>query len=154
FAPAGCGSHSPAGPSAPPTPLGTSVTFIVFYDENASSVADPGEVVRVPGVEVALGGRTARSETLSGRAVVTGVQAGSYTAVIRSDTLPPFYQPGAAVSVQVPVSEGSQVFVPLVLPIGNNNPNQYMAFGESITRGDGTSCGQGYNQILLSWQTA
>ena len=67
----GCGSHSPAGPSAPPTPLGTSVTFIVFYDENANSVADPGEVVRVPGVEVALGGRTARSETLSGRAVVT-----------------------------------------------------------------------------------
>src|SRR5438132_6589711 len=150
----GCGSHSPAGPSAPPTPLGTSVTFIVFYDENANSVADSGEVVRVPGVEVALGGRTARSETLSGRAVVTGVQAGSYTAVIRSDTLPPFYQPGAPVSVQVPVSEGSQVFVPLVVHIGNNNPNQYMAFGDSITRGDGSTSGQGYPPLLQGRLTA
>jgi lysophospholipase L1-like esterase len=86
--------------------------------------------------------------------VVTGVQAGSYTAAIRTDTLPPFYQPGAPVTVQVPISEGSQVFVPLVLPIGNNTPNQYLAFGDSITRGDGSTSGQGYPPILQGKLTA
>jgi len=155
IASAGCGgSHSPSGPAAPPTPPGTSVTFILFYDENANTVADAGEVVRVPDVTVSLGSRTARSEEPTGRAVVTGVQAGTYTAAIRTDTLPPFYQPGAPVNVQVPVAEGSQVFVPLVVPIGANNPNQYMAFGDSITRGDGSTTGQGYPPRLQARLTA
>lgn len=127
-----------------PTPPGTSVTFVVFYDENANGVADGGEVVRVPDVELSVGGRTAKSDKLTGRAVVTGVQAGSYQVGLRSDTLPPFYQPGAPVSVQVPVGDGSQFFVPLLLPIGRNNPNQYLAFGDSITRGDGSTDGHGY----------
>ena len=34
-------------------------------------------------------------------------------------------------------------FVPLLLPIGSNNPNQYLAFGDSITRGEGDP-GGGY----------
>jgi lysophospholipase L1-like esterase len=117
------------------------VTFILFYDENANTVADPAEVVRVPDVEVSVGGRSARSETLSGRAVVTNVQNGNYDAALRADTLPPFYRAGAPVTVQVPVADGSQTFVPIVLPIGDNNPNQYLAFGDSITRGDGDASG-------------
>jgi lysophospholipase L1-like esterase len=73
--------------------------------------------------------------------VVTGVQNGSYTAAIRNDTLPPFYRPGAPLNVQVPVADGVQLFVPIVLPIGQNTPNQYLAFGDSITRGDGDTAG-------------
>ena len=143
--PVACGgSHSPSTPTTTPTPPGTSVTLVLFYDENANGVADRTEVVRVPDVEVSLGGRTARSEKLTGQAVVTGVQNGSYTVSIRNDTLPPFFQPGAPVSVTVPLGQGSQTFVPLVLPIGHNNPNQYLAFGDSITSGDGSTDGQGY----------
>jgi lysophospholipase L1-like esterase len=141
---AGCGGSSPpSAPTPPPTPPGTSVTLVLFYDENADAAAAPAEAMRVPDVVVGVGGRTARSETPTGRAVVTGVQNGSYTAAVQNDTLPPFYRPGAPVSVQVPVADGSQVFVPIVLPIGQNTPNQYMAFGDSITRGEGDA-GGGY----------
>jgi lysophospholipase L1-like esterase len=141
---AGCGgSGSPSAPTPPSTPPGTSVTLVLFYDENGDAASEPGEAMRVPDVEVGVGGRTARSEKLSGRAVVTGVQNGSYTAAIRNDTLPPFYRPGSPVNVQVPVADGAQLFVPVVLPIGQNTPNQYMAFGDSITRGEGDA-GGGY----------
>jgi lysophospholipase L1-like esterase len=141
--PAACGggSHSPSGPTTMPTPPGTSVTLVVFYDENANGVADGTEVVRVPDVEVSIGGRSAKSEKLTGQAVVTGVQNGNYTVAVRNDTLPPFYQPGAPVSLTVPLGQGSLTFVPLLLPIGHNNPNQYLAFGDSITRGDGSDTG-------------
>jgi lysophospholipase L1-like esterase len=140
--PAGCGgSGSPSAPTTPPPPAGSSVTLVVFYDENANGTADAGEVMRVPDVEVSVGGRTARSETLTGRAVVTGVQDGTHKATIRTETLPPFYRPGAPVNVQVPAGEGSQAFVPLVVDIGDNNAGQYLAFGDSITRGDGDMSG-------------
>jgi lysophospholipase L1-like esterase len=138
---AGCGGSSPTAPTPSPTPPGTSVTLVLFYDENGDTAPESSEAVRVPDVEVGLGGRTARSETLSGRAVVTGVQNGSYTAAIHDDTLPPFYRPGAPLNVQVPVADGVQLFVPIVLPIGQNTPNQYLAFGDSITRGDGDTAG-------------
>jgi lysophospholipase L1-like esterase len=137
-----------------PTPPGTSVTLVVFYDENADGVAAGREVVRVPDVELSVGGRTAKSDKLTGRAVVSGVQAGSYQVNIRNDTLPPFYAPGAPISVTMPVGDGSQFFVPLLLPIGRNNPNQYLAFGDSITRGDGSTDGHGYPPRLQARLTA
>jgi lysophospholipase L1-like esterase len=140
---AGCGGSSPSAPTPSPTPTGTSVTLVLFYDENADAALETQEAARVPDVEVGVGGRTARSETLSGRAVVSGVQNGAYTAAIRNDTLPPFYRPGAPVPVNVPVADGAQIFVPIVLPIGSNTPNQYLAFGDSITRGEGDP-GGGY----------
>jgi lysophospholipase L1-like esterase len=130
------------------------VTLVVFYDENANGVADAGEVMRVPDVTVALGARTARSETLTGRAVVTGVPDGTYTASLRADTLPPYFQPGAPVNVQVPASASSQFFVPLVVNIGNNNAGQYLAFGDSITRGDGAGVSQPYPARLQGKLTA
>jgi len=129
------------------------VTLVLFYDENANGAAEPVEIMRVPDVTVGLGSRTARSETLTGRALVTGVQDGSYTASVSANTLPPFYQPGAPATVQVPASQGSQFFVPIVLPIGNNNPGQYLAFGDSITRGDGSLTG-GYPPRLQALLTA
>jgi lysophospholipase L1-like esterase len=142
--PAGCGGSHPGVPTTLPTPPGTSVTLVLFYDENANGLPDAGEAMRVPDVEVSVGGRTARSDKLTGRAVVTGVQNGSYTVSIRNETLPPFWVPGAPVTVQVPVAEGSQVFVPLLLPIASNHVDVYVAFGDSITRGDGSSTGRGY----------
>jgi lysophospholipase L1-like esterase len=142
----GCGgsSGSPTTPVTTPTPPGNSVTVVVFYDENQNGRADGDEVARIPDVEVNVGGRTARTEKGTGRAVVSGVPAGNQAAAVRNDTLPPFYTPGAPVTVQVPLGDGSQTFVPLLLPIGRNNPNQYMAFGDSITRGDGSTDGRGY----------
>jgi lysophospholipase L1-like esterase len=139
----GCGgsSGSPTTPVTTPTPPGNSVTVVVFYDENQNGRADGDEVARIPDVEVNVGGRTARTEKGTGRAVVSGVPAGNQAAAVRNDTLPPFYAPGAPVTVQVPLGDGSQTFVPLLLPIGRNNPNQYLAFGDSITRGDGDTAG-------------
>ena len=142
---AGCGgSSSPTTPVSPPPPPGTAVTAVVFYDENANGVLDREEVVRVPDVEVSVGGRTARSEKLTGRAVVSGVPAGSHPVIVRNDTLPPFYAPGAPVTVQAPMGEGSTASLPLLLPIGGNHVDVYVAFGDSITRGDGSSDGRGY----------
>ena len=142
----GCGgSSSPTTPTSPPPPPGSTVTVVVFYDENANGTRDPDEIVRVPDVEVTIGGRTARSEKGTGRALVTGVASGSYAVTVRGDTLPPFYTAGAPVTVQAPTADGQQVFVPLLLPIGrSNHPNQYNAFGDSITRGDGSTDGKGY----------
>jgi lysophospholipase L1-like esterase len=99
------------------------------------------EEIRIPDVEVAIGGRTARSEKATGRAVVSNVPAGAQTLSLRADTLPPFFAAAqGSVPVQVP-TDGSPVMVPLTLPIENNRTNIYMAFGDSITRGDGSSAG-------------
>jgi len=142
----GCGgSSSPTTPTSPPPPPGTAVTVIVFYDENGNGAHDPDEIIRIPDVEVGVGGRTARSEKGTGRAVVGGVPAGSYPVALRGETLPPFFAPGAPVTVQVPTADGLQVLVPLVLPLGrSNHPNQYNAFGDSITRGEGPFDGNAY----------
>jgi lysophospholipase L1-like esterase len=116
---------------------------VVFYDENANGILDPGKGARVPGVEVNIAGHTARSDKVSGLAVVAGVSAGTGTVTVRPDTFPPFYRPPAApLSVQVPPSSNTNV--PLTLPIGSNTPNLYMAFGDSITVGEGLSDGAGY----------
>jgi lysophospholipase L1-like esterase len=143
---ASCGGGStPAGPSTPS--LTYPVPVVVFYDENANGILDPGEGARVPGVEASIAGKTARSDKVSGLAVVAGVPAGTGTLTVRPDTLPPFYRPpAAALSVQVPPSSNTNV--PLNLPIGSNTPNLYMAFGDSITVGDGSSDGAGYRDQL------
>jgi lysophospholipase L1-like esterase len=74
--------------------------------------------------------------------VVTGVPAGTQSVTLRADTLPPFYALGQlATTVQVALPDGGQVMIPLTLPIDNNQTNTYMAFGDSITRGDGGTAG-------------
>lgn len=131
----GCGGSSPSAPAPVPTPVpGNTVVGIVFYDENADGRAQADEPIRIPDVEVAIGGRSGRSEKATGRAVITDVPAGQYPVSLRAETLPPFFAVGAPVSAQSPQEAGTPVMVPLTLSIGSNRTNVYMAFGDSITR--------------------
>ena len=139
------GGSSPSGPTPQPSPStvpGATVVATLYYDENQDGRAEAGEAIRIPDVEVSIGGRTARSEKTTGRAVVTGVPAGTQTVTLRADTVPPFYAlQQLSTTVQVSLPEGGQVMVALTLPIENNQTNVYMAFGDSITRGDGGTSG-------------
>ncbi len=138
---AGCGGGG--GPTTPPTPApvpGHSVSVSVYYDKNANGVKDPLDHA-VPDVEVVIGGRTGRSVVGSGDATVANVPPGSQQVTVQS--LPPFFRPGALPTVPVP-SDGQPVRVGLTLPIGHNRPDVYVAFGDSITRGDGASPSQSY----------
>ena len=142
------GGSSPGGPDPPPTtPPGTSVTAFVFYDENANGSADPLEGIRLPGVTVTIGARTGQT-VAGGRAVVGNVPAGAQAATVRAESLPPYFVPGAQVAVQVPQAAGTEIAVPATLPIGGNRANVYMAFGDSITFGEGSNDGSGYRSYL------
>jgi lysophospholipase L1-like esterase len=122
------------------------VSGFVFYDENANGVADPSESVRFPSVGVTVGGVT--GSTASGGAFsLASVPNGSQTAQVRPDTLPAYFTPGSAAAVTVPPS--GQVAVPATLQLGSRaRPNGYLAFGDSITWGQGSSDGAGYRLIL------
>lgn len=147
---AACGGGGSTGPNPvpSPTPAGNTVVAEVFYDENANGQLDGGESIRIPDVEVAIGGRTARSAKLTGRAEVTGVAPGAQGVALRGETLPPFFTAGAPKTVDVPQTGGSTVAVPVTIALGGSTePNVYMAFGDSITRGDGSDAG-GYPRML------
>lgn len=143
----GSSPTSPSGPSSSPQTPGVGVSGYVYYDENGSGSCEPEEVVRLPGVTVEVGGRTARTEA-GGLFTATGVPTGSVQARLRSDGAPPFFQPGAAVTVQVGSAGASGVAVGATLPIGTNRANRYLAFGDSITSGDGSSDESGYRGWL------
>jgi acyl-CoA thioesterase I len=138
-----CGGDSPTAPAPTPTPEpGNPVTVVVFYDEDGNRQRDGNERARVPGVSVEVSGHSGETAVLTGRAVVNGVPAGQHTATIDPATLPPFYSAGPARPVSVPT--GNEVELAAMLRIGNNRPNVYMAFGDSITAGDGSSDLNGY----------
>ena len=134
-----CGGASPTGPQPTPTPTpvtGETVVVVVFYDENGNGLLDVHELARIPDVEVTVGGRSARTEKGTGRAVVRGVPVGPQTVAIKPGTLPPFYVAGSPATVTLPLGQGSEIQLATTLEIGDNLPNVYMAFGDSITRGD------------------
>jgi lysophospholipase L1-like esterase len=140
------GGGSPSGPDPPPTePPGTPVAAFVFYDENGNGIADPLESIRLPGVTVQISSRTGQTAS-GGHAIVANVPAGAQVATARPESLPPYFVPGAQVSVQVPAA--IEVAVPVTLPIGTNRTNVYMAFGDSITFGEGSNDGSGYRSYL------
>jgi acyl-CoA thioesterase-1 len=129
----------------PPVPGPTHpVEAYVFYDENGNLALDPSELGRVPGVDVGLAGRTGRSEPRTGHVLIAAVPEGQQT--IAASHLPPYYVQKASRNVNVPATE--PVFVPLQLDIGSNRPSVYMAFGDSITDGTGSSDGLGYRKKL------
>jgi acyl-CoA thioesterase-1 len=152
FVSAACGGGG--GPTTPPPPTmppGASVNVVVYYDQNGNGLLDAGEQARLPQVEVTVGGRSARTETLSGRAVVQGVPNGSFPVAINPATLPPFYSAGASgATVTIPGDPGAPIPLPARLQIGGNRPNVYMAFGDSITMGQGDTAGNGYPSRLES----
>ncbi len=139
---AGC-SSGPTGPDGGPTPVpGSPVSGYVFYDENGNGTADPAETVRLPSVGVVVGGVSA-STTTGGRFSIPSVPNGPQTAQAQASALPAYFTPGTAVSVTVPPA--GDVAIPAVLPIsGRATANVYLAFGDSITAGDGSSDGEGY----------
>lgn len=141
-----CGGNGPTspgggGPSATPPPPGSPVSGFLFYDENANGVADGVEVVRLPSVGVSIGGQTGTTST-GGRFSLPSVPNGAQTAQARADSLPAYFtSPGVSVSVPV----GADVPVAARLALGTRNrPNVYLAFGDSITAGEGSSDEEGY----------
>jgi len=120
----------------------------VFYDENANGIADPNETMRLPGVTVAIGSASAQA-TAGGRVTVSSVLPGAQAASLRPDTLPVYFAAGASVPVTVPQPAGTEIAVPATLAIGGRNrPRVYMAFGDSITSGDGSNDQSGYRDYL------
>jgi lysophospholipase L1-like esterase len=146
----GGGSNSPGGPSGPTGPTEPTYTLnvTVYYDENRNGALDPNEGARVPGVEVVVGAASGISAPGTGLAMVTGIREGSYEVTVDPGSLPVYYQFGATLPVQVP--QTSEISLPLALPIESNRPNVYLAFGDSITDGEGSSDGQGYAVKLLN----
>ncbi len=137
-----CGSGE--GPTAPPPPVPThTVGVAVFYDENANGQRDGGENVRIPEATVEIAGRQGRSAPVSGESLIANVPVGAHAVTVRAGTLPPFFVAPAAVTVAVPQTGGT-LFLPVTLPIGTNRPNVYLAFGDSITDGEGSGDGMGY----------
>jgi lysophospholipase L1-like esterase len=140
----GGGGGSPNTPSTPPPDPGFTVRAVLFYDENKSGVLDGSEPIRIPDVEVTVGGHSARTEKRTGQVQVSGVPAGTFPLGVRGDTLPPFFVAGPSPSVTVPTAEGATMPLSVTLPIGSNQPNVYMAFGDSLTAGDGVSASQAW----------
>jgi lysophospholipase L1-like esterase len=139
------GGSSPTGPTVPSRP-GT-VNITVFYDENGNGLLDGGEVVRLSGVMVFVGGLSGRTMPGTGRTTIGPVPEGSHAVTVDSTTLPPFYfVVPAALTAQVPGA--NEVYVPCSLPIGSNRPNTYLAFGNSITDGAEFTDGMAYRATL------
>ena len=137
-----CGGGG-GGPTAPPPPTAThTVGAALFYDENGNGSLDGGENVRIPAATVEIGGRQGQSAPVTGEVMIDGVRAGSMPLTVRPASLPPFFVAPAPLNVTVPQS--ATAFVPVTLPIGPNRPNVYLAFGDSITDGEGSGDGMGY----------
>jgi acyl-CoA thioesterase-1 len=139
---AGCGGGGgPSDPSSPPPVAGSTVTAVVFYDRNGNGVMEPGDHA-IPDVDVVIAGKTGRSAVGSGAATVANVSPGPHEVTLRAESVPPFFRAGALPAVQAP--SDAPVQIGLTLPIGNNHPDVYVAFGDSITRGEGASTAQSY----------
>jgi hypothetical protein len=144
---ASCGESPAPSPSPSPTPGPTyHAAVVVFYDENGDGGRGDDETAVVPNVGVKIGGKDGVSQPGSGYVALDGVPGGTQPVTIGA--MPPFYTAGAPVSLTVPQPSGVEFYVPMDLPIGGNRPGVYMAFGDSITDGDGSNDGQGYRSPL------
>src|SRR5439155_8898947 len=76
------------------------------------------------------------------------VPAGSYAVSLKTPSMPPFYAPATPPPVTVPQAAGAEADVPVTLPIGDNVPNTYLAFGDSITVGEGSHSTDGYRNVV------
>jgi lysophospholipase L1-like esterase len=137
-----CGGGG-GGPTAPPAVGPThAVDVAVYYDENANGALDSSEFVRIPDATVEVAGRQGRSAAVTGQVMVDNVPDGAQMVSLRAASLPPFFVAPAPIPIVVPQSQTA--FIPVTLPIGSNRPNVYLAFGDSITDGEGSADGNGY----------
>jgi lysophospholipase L1-like esterase len=143
-----CGGGGGGGGTGPtPAVPRHPVQLVLFYDENGNGVAEPTENAAVPDVEVEIAGQTGRSAKVTGLTTVPDVPDGPHTVGLRTPSIPPYYRmAGAAPSVTVPQAAAGAV--PLTLAIGNNRPNRYLAFGDSITDGLGSRDVDGFRGPL------
>jgi lysophospholipase L1-like esterase len=144
-----CGGGGTGGSGGSPTgPVSRHpVQLVLFYDENGNGTAEPTENAAVPDVEVEIAGQVGRSAKVTGLTMVPDVPDGPHTVSLRNASVPPFYRlSGTAPSVSVP--QASAGAVALTLPIGDNRPNRYLGFGDSITDGLGSSEIDGYRGPL------
>jgi lysophospholipase L1-like esterase len=141
----GGGGGGPTTPSTPPPDPTYPVSVVVFYDQNDNGLLDPDEPVRLPGAQVVAGSATAMTARATGRATIQAT-AGTQTVAIRAESLPPNWVPTTGVTVTVPGA--AEVQLPVRLPIGDNQPNVYDAFGDSLTTGEGSATGGGYRVPL------
>ena len=143
---AACGGGGGSGP----TPVRTgAVVGAVFYDENGNGQLDPQESTRVAEAQVEVAGRSARSGRVNGEFRIDAVPEGQHMLTVRAASLPPYFTPPPqGVPVTIPQADGRNALVPVSLPIGENRPNVYMAFGDSITAGQGSSDDLGYRPRL------
>ena len=140
-----CGDSSSPQPS--PTPPTYHAAVNVFYDQDGNGLKDGDEVAVVPNVTVEIGGASGVSQPATGQVEIDGAMGGSDPVTLK--TLPPFYAAGVATTLTVPQPPGIEVFIPATLPIGSNVPGLYMAFGDSITDGDGSFDNEGYRPGLV-----
>lgn len=123
------------------------MTFIAFFDENENGTPESNEGTRIPGVELVAGSARGTTAVLTGQAILQ-VPAGSQTLTVTAASLPPFYRPPTA-GIQITSPATGQIMVPITLPRGANRSNVYMAFGDSITKGEPeVGDGNGYRRIL------
>jgi lysophospholipase L1-like esterase len=141
----GGGGTTPANPvPTGPAPTGSnSLTGMVFYDQNGNGTPDADEAVRLPDVRVTVGGQSGTSGA-GGQVSVSSLPDGTQAVSIAADSLPPYFQAGRMPTVSLPLGGGTVVPVPVVLSIGSNRPNTYLAFGDSITEGTGSDRRQGF----------
>jgi lysophospholipase L1-like esterase len=124
------------------------VQAVVYYDVNQNGVLDPEDTVRLSDAEVRIGGGTGQTQVGTGRAVVQAPE-GTHEVVVQPSSMPPFFVQAVPVTISVPRAE--EILVPVTLPIGQNRPFNYLATGDSITKGvPGSSDEMGYRSILLT----
>ena len=122
------------------------MSVVAYYDQNANGVRDDADISRLGGVMIDAGGTTSATAHQTGRATLATVPDGTQTFRALASSLPPYFQ-ARDVTASVPVT--ADVELPVVLPIGQNKrPGTYLAFGDSITLGDGSSNGRGYEPML------
>ncbi|MBI3931863.1 MAG: SGNH/GDSL hydrolase family protein [Acidobacteria bacterium] len=125
--------------------FGDSLTVVVFLDEDGDGRLGEDERIRIPGVLIEVAGRLQPSGA-DGRGLFDAVPPGEQTVVLQQGTLPAFHLAGPPVRAHV--SGGVEVALPVRLPIGDNRAGTYMAFGDSLTEGVGSSDRAGYRARL------
>jgi lysophospholipase L1-like esterase len=126
-----CGRPMTAPPSTYPA------NVVVFYDEDSNGIAGALENVRLPGVVVkATAGSVSTAATTApgtGRAWLA-VPEGASTLAVDESSLPPFF---VAWPLGIGGPPAGDVYVAAALPIGDNRPDTYLGFGDSLTRDSG-----------------